>query len=89
MISKVLLVKNDLGVHARPSGLIVRKISNFKSQVIFKHCERQANGRNVIELMALGLAKGDSVEINIEGEDEVEVLATIEQLFNDLFHEAY
>jgi phosphocarrier protein len=89
MISKKLFVKNDLGVHARPSGLIVRKLSNFKSQVTFKHDELQADGRDVLKLMSLGLAKGDEFEVFVEGEDENEVLDTIEQLFNSLFDEAY
>ena len=81
------VVTNPLGVHARPCALLAQCCVNFKSTVLVKLDDKEADGRNVLNLLALQIKYGDTMVITIEGEDEneayEEVLNVIEKEFNE------
>lgn len=81
------VVTNPLGVHARPCALLAQCCVNYKSTILVKLEENEADGRNVLALLALGIQHGDTMVITIEGEDENEayedVLNVIEKEFNE------
>ena len=60
--------KDELGIHARPAALIAQCCVNFKSAITIKANGKTASGINVLEILALGVKKGDTVEVDIEGE---------------------
>lgn len=69
--------KDALGIHARPAALIAQCCVNFKSQVTIRANDRVASGINVLEILALNVKQGNKVEIEIEGEDELEAKEAI------------
>lgn len=70
MVSKELIVKSRLGLHARVATLLVKKASGFKSD-IFIECEgKKANGKSIINVLALGANFGAKVKVIISGADE-------------------
>lgn len=81
------VVTNPLGVHARPCALLAQCCVNFKSTILVKLDDKEADGRNVLNLLALQIKYGDTMVITIEGEDEneayEEVLNVIEKEFNE------
>ena len=81
------VVTNPLGVHARPCALLAQCCVNYKSEVLVKSNDKTADGRNVLNLLALRIKYGDTMVITIEGEDEEkayeEVLGVIEKEFNE------
>lgn len=81
------VVTNPLGVHARPCALLAQCCVNYKSTITVKYKNKEADGRDVINLLALKIKYNDSIMIQIEGEDEEdaynEVLNIIESGFND------
>lgn len=81
------VVTNPLGVHARPCALLAQCCVNYKSEVLVKSNDKMADGRNVLNLLALRIKYGDTMVITIEGEDEEkayeEVLSVIEKEFNE------
>ncbi|MBE6107937.1 MAG: HPr family phosphocarrier protein [Erysipelotrichaceae bacterium] len=81
------VVTNPLGVHARPCALLAQCCVNYKSEVLVKSNDKTADGRNVLNLLALRIKYGDTMVITIEGEDEEkayeEVLSVIEKEFNE------
>lgn len=64
------LVTNRLGAHARPCALLAQTSVNFKSTIVASGNGRKADCRNVLELLSLGVKKGDTLEVKIEGADE-------------------
>ncbi|MDO4941507.1 MAG: fused HPr family phosphocarrier protein/2-hydroxyacid dehydrogenase [Lachnospiraceae bacterium] len=64
------VVTNRLGIHARPCAVFAQNCTEFRSLVRVKHGDKEANGRNVLELMRLALKKDDVMVIEIEGTDE-------------------
>lgn len=77
------VIKDELGLHARPAGLLVKKSSEFSSKVTVFSGGKEANARQIISLMTLGIKKGAEITCNVEGEDEVEASAALEEFFKE------
>ena len=86
MYSKVTVVKNQSGLHARPAAEFVKLASKFKSQIhIKKNIENAplANAKSVIFLLSLGLTSGTEVLISAEGIDEIEAVDALVDLIDN------
>ena len=57
------VVNNTLGIHARPAALLAQCCVNFKSQVRIYLDEKVADGDNVLQILALGAKKGDTLRL--------------------------
>ena len=80
-------MKDELGIHARPAGLLVKQISGVKSSVTIavKAKDRSADAKRLMAVMKMAVKQGDVVTVTIEGEDEDIVAPQIEQFFKDNF----
>ena len=67
-------------LHARPANLFVRLASQFPAEVELRFGTRRADGKNILDVLALGAAKGEEIEINARGEGEGEALAALVKL---------
>jgi phosphotransferase system HPr (HPr) family protein len=65
-------IKDPLGIHARPAGLFVKKLAEFKSTItIFrKDTGASCDGKGLLGLMKLKIKKDNVIIIEAEGEDE-------------------
>ncbi|SNS25542.1 phosphocarrier protein [Anaerovirgula multivorans] len=87
MISKTVVLKNDTGLHARPATLVIKEASKFQSNITFIKGTQESNAKSIMGLMAMGIKKGEEVEIKVDGPDEKETLDTIIALFESNFGE--
>ncbi len=87
MKSAKVSVINPLGIHARPSALIVRKASAFQSQFWIEKNGSKVNGRNILNIMTLAAGKGTELILHTEGPDEEQALASLIDLFSTGFGE--
>lgn len=81
------LVTNKLGAHARPCALLAQASVNFKSRVTASGNGKTADCRNVLELLALGIRKGDTLELTVDGIDETACAEALEAILNKEFKE--
>ncbi|MBR2600153.1 MAG: HPr family phosphocarrier protein, partial [Erysipelotrichaceae bacterium] len=65
-------VENPLGIHARPAALLAQLCVGIRSTVSIKCNGKEANGNNVLQILALKAGKGDVLEITVEGDNEAE-----------------
>ena len=73
-------IKNNAGLHARPSALFVQTVTQFSSEIkIISHGE-EINGKSIMGLMLLAAEKGRILKVVADGDDEDAVLAKIKQL---------
>jgi len=87
MIRKNLLLVNKLGLHARAASHLVKTASDFKAQVTVARDGASANAKSIMGLMLLAAAKGHTLTVTADGEDEAAALAAVEALIRDRFHE--
>ncbi|MGC5328904.1 HPr family phosphocarrier protein [Brevibacillus sp. SYSU BS000544] len=81
MIRFTVKVTTSGGLHARPASVLVNQINKYTSSVTIRKNGKEANGRSLLSVMALGAKTGDEVEFEVSGEDEEEVAVTIQGLF--------
>lgn len=77
------VVKDELGIHARPAGLIVKEAKKYGCSIKMKKGEKEADLSRLMMLMALGVKKGDKVSVSVEGENEQEVAAKLLAFFEE------
>ena len=63
-------VRDELGIHARPAGLLVREAMRFKSDVTLTSGEKTGNAKRLFSVMGMAVKCGDQLTVTIEGEDE-------------------
>ncbi|MBP3457846.1 MAG: HPr family phosphocarrier protein [Lachnospiraceae bacterium] len=74
-------IKDAIGIHARPAGLIVKKAKEFESAITMTKDGKSADLRKLMALMSLGVKCGDTVTITVEGSDEDSAASAMEQFF--------
>jgi phosphocarrier protein HPr len=87
MIKKELEIVNKLGLHARASAKLTQTANKFASNVWVTRNGRRVNAKSIMGVMMLAAAKGATVELETDGEDEADAMAAIEQLIADKFGE--
>ncbi|MDO9466903.1 MAG: HPr family phosphocarrier protein [Thiobacillus sp.] len=80
-------VVNKLGLHARPSARLTQLASSFKSQVFMSRNGRRVNAKSIMGVMMLAAAKGSTITLETDGEDEVEAINTLADLITSGFGE--
>lgn len=87
MMEKSYIVKNRLGLHARPAALFVQTTNKFTSSIKVRKGDQEVDGKSIMGLMMLAAEEGASLVIIANGADEQQALSSLEQLFNDRFGE--
>ncbi|MFC0543954.1 dihydroxyacetone kinase phosphoryl donor subunit DhaM [Kutzneria chonburiensis] len=82
-----LLLRNEVGLHARPAALLVRTIASLKADVTVHHNGQQADARSVLALMGLSARGGDTIKVVADGPDAAEALRRIGKLVEIEFEE--
>ena len=76
-------IKDEIGIHARPAGNLVKLIKGFESSVtIEKEGKPPVNGTALMKLMSLGVKYGETVKFTVDGADEDTAAAAIEEFMN-------
>ena len=80
-------IVNKLGLHARPSARLTQLASSFKSHVFMSRNGRRVNAKSIMGVMMLAAAKGSTVTLETEGEDEQEAIDALAGLIASGFGE--
>ena len=78
-------VKDPVGIHARPAGMLSREGKKYKSTITVIKNGKSANVLRLMALMQLGVKCGETVKVTIEGEDEATVAPIVEEFFKANF----
>ena len=57
-----LVVKNKLGIHARPAAMIVRLAKKYDADVFVQRDDDQVDGKSIMGLMMLAAGKGSKLK---------------------------
>ena len=87
MIRKEIEIVNKLGLHARAAAKLVTCAGTFSSMVQLELDGQKVNGKSIMGVMMLAAAKGSFVTLVVEGADEADACAALEQLVADRFGE--
>jgi phosphocarrier protein len=85
---KKIKVINKLGLHARPSAMLVQLANQFESD-LFASCNGndEINAKSIMGIMMLAAGQNTVISFSAEGEDREELLNELEKLFQSKFNE--
>ena len=63
-------VKDPLGIHARPAGLLVKKMQEFSSGATVIRGDDECDGKKLLALMKMRVKEGQTLTIRFDGDDE-------------------
>ncbi len=87
MITKKTTIVNKLGLHARPSALLVSTAAKFQSEVFFTKDDLRVNGKSIMGVMMLAAEMGSQVLVEVDGADENEAIEAIVKVIESGFGE--
>jgi len=64
------VIRDSVGIHARPAGMLVKKASEFASSVMISKDGKQVDAKRLFSIMSLAAKQGDTICFMIEGFDE-------------------
>ena len=77
------IITDEIGIHARPAGLLVKAISQYGSNITIRRGTQEGNAKSIIGIMTLGVKKGDEVIFLVDGADEAEASETLRVFLNE------
>lgn len=88
MVQQQVTIVNKLGLHARAAAKFVSCATAYSSAVQVGPGGNLVDGKSIMSIMMLAAAKGSTLELVVEGEDEREALDALVQLIANRFDEA-
>jgi phosphocarrier protein HPr len=85
----MFVVKNDRGLHTRPSTEIVKCASSFKSEVSLCYKKKEANAKSLLGILMLAATKGAKIRVIAQGVDAEEAVSHLIELSNNKFNISY
>lgn len=63
-------ITDELGIHARPAGVLAKTAKALDSEVTITKGEKTVGASKLMMLMGLGIKQGDTITVTINGGDE-------------------
>lgn len=82
MTKKVVEIKLQNGLEARPVAMLVQVASRYDSTVYLETCGKKVNAKSIMGMMSLGLDLGEEVTVIADGADEAAAVDSIEKYLN-------
>lgn len=86
-LKQKLMIKNKLGLHARPAALFVQAANRFKSEISVQKGRERVNGKSIMGIMMLAAGPGSSILVEAKGDDAKQALAALAALVATNFGE--
>lgn len=76
-------ITDEIGIHARPAGILAKKAKEHASRITITKGGKTAEAQKLMAVMSLGVKKGETVTVSAEGEDEEKAVADMETFFKE------
>ncbi|MGN1377792.1 MAG: HPr family phosphocarrier protein [Dorea sp.] len=77
------VIKDELGIHARPAGMLVKEAKKYESKIVLDKDGKTAEATKLMAVMGMGIKCGQTVKVEIEGTDEDAAYEAIQTFFEE------
>lgn len=84
-VTRILVIRNEQGLHARPAEMFVRLARQFQSRIEVVREGRRVEATSIIELLTLGAGPGTELLLEVDGDDAEEAANALVQLVESGF----
>ena len=79
----VYTIKEPVGIHARPAGLLVKVAKGFASTATLEKDGKSCDMRKLMAVMGMGIRQGETITVTAEGEDEAAAIEAVEKFLTE------
>lgn len=84
MLTFKYTIQDEMGIHARPAGLLVKKVKSLESKVTIAKDEKTVDASKLMALMGMGIKKGEEITVSVDGGDnEVSDMEEIQKFLKE------
>ncbi len=76
-------IKDEIGIHARPAGLLVKAAKGLSGKASIEFNGKLADMTKLFAIMGLGVKHGDVITVNVEGPGEEADAAALLSLLSE------
>ena len=87
MVTKDVVINNQVGLYARPATFFIQKANEFKCSIWVEKEDRRVNAKSLLGVLSLGIVKGTTITLIADGTDEAEAVSVLEALVASDFSE--
>ncbi len=87
MITKEVKILNAIGLHARPATFFIQKANTYPCAIWVKKDDRTVNAKSLLGVLSLGIAKGMTIVLEADGQDEGQAIEGLCELIDSGFDE--
>ena len=87
MITKEVKISNAIGLHARPATFFIQKANTYTSTIWVEKDDRKVNAKSLLGVLSLGIAKGMTITLVAEGQDEALAIEGLTDLIDKGFED--
>lgn len=73
-------IKDPVGIHARPAGIVVQEAKKFQSTITAKCNGKTADLKRIFTVMALCAKCGNVLDVEVSGPDEEAAAAAVKSV---------
>jgi len=84
-ITRVIVIQNSQGLHARPADMFARLAKQFQSRIELVREGRRVEASSIMDLLTLGAAQGTELLLEAEGHDAQEAVDALVRLVESGF----
>ena len=88
--TREFVIKNEVGLHARPAALFVKTVSPFSSDIMVENLvtgSDPVNAKSILSVLSIGVEQNHRVRITAEGDDEDQAISALVDLIERDFKE--
>ena len=85
MCVKDVVIRNQVGLHARPATFFIQKANEFRSTIWVEREERRVNAKSLLGVLSLGIVGGTSIRIIADGSDKEAAVSGLVELISSEF----
>lgn len=74
------IITTPEGIHARPATQLVNTANKFKSEISAEAKGKKVSLKSILGVLSLGLEQGETITFIVNGEDEAEAIATLQEV---------
>ena len=78
-------VTDPQGVHARPAGVLIKKIKEVQCAATISKDDKTADARKMFAVLGLGIKCGESITLTFDGADEEQAASALAQTLAEHF----
>lgn len=77
------IITDEIGIHARPAGLLVKEAGKYHSRIMLSGNGKDADAGKLMAVMCMGIREGMSVTVTAEGPDEEQAIEAMKRFFRE------